>query len=328
MSRPPSKAARTRSAAKAAGSDAKAGRPNGHDSLPFTARTVPVTRDPAADRLAAARDEAGLPLQAALRAPHICFERILPDEVDAERQVRRALRTEPMPEDQLTLDPEAVAYRKRMAVVLSRKWDPGTTLRCRFLGGTPWMQAKVERHCRAWEAHAAIRFSFVDDGPAEIRIAFNENEGSWSAVGRDALNTRYFPSHGPTMNFGWITDGSAATSDRAVILHEFGHALGCPHVHPSPSFQRVWNRAAVYAYFKGPPNYWSRAEIDSNVLGNYSATGVKATVCDRRSIMLYTFSADLFDDGQGPTNGNTSLSTKDAAMIAKMYPAPGGPPRT
>lgn len=316
----------SRSGAKPATKAVRSPRRSARDGKPERVSTVAVAREPGGNETAApdrsaTGDPGGMPLQAALRAPRICFERIIPDDIDPERHVRRALRGQMMSTGSRTLNPEAVAQRTRMAVVISKKWAPGMTLRCRFLGGTPLMRSKVKRHCKVWEAYAAVKFSFIDDGPAEIRIAFNDNDGSWSAVGRDALNSRYFPTHGPTMNFGWVTDDSDEASDRAVILHEFGHALGCLHEHQSPTFSRNWNRTAVLAYFQGPPNYWTQSEIESNVLDKYSSTGVRATVYDKASIMLYSFSADLFTDGGGATNENTVLSPKDEAMIEKMYPA-------
>jgi len=62
-----------------------------------------------------------------------------------------------------------------------------------------------------------------------VRISFCADHSSWSALGRDALNTGYFPLHQLTMNFGWVRDDSDPVEGRAVVLHEFGHALGCVH---------------------------------------------------------------------------------------------------
>ncbi len=290
-----------------------------------TTRQRRLSTDVNANANASPADDAeGLPLQQALR---ICFERILPDALDPERHVRREVRNQLIRATGRTLDANEVSSQSRMAVVLTKRWEPGQTLRCRFLGGTATMQGKVKRLCQEWQAHADVRFDFVDSGPAEIRIAFNPGEGSWSAVGRDALNTAYFPQHQPTMNFGWVSDHSNAAEDRAVILHEFGHALGCIHEHQTPTFERKWNRTAVLNYFRGPPNYWTDAEIEFNVLKKYSRRGIRATEYDPNSIMLYTFDAALFADGKGPTNSNLDLSNRDQEMIASMYPAPAPPPR-
>jgi len=105
-----------------------------------------------------------------------------------------------------------------------------------------------------------------------------------------------------------------------VVVHEFGHALGCIHEHQSPTEDLKWNADAVYQAFSGPPNYWSKDEIDHNILQKYSPEGISATSFDTDSIMLYQFDGSLFTDGVG-TPLNTHLSDKDKGMIAQMYPA-------
>ncbi|NOT87328.1 MAG: hypothetical protein HOP03_04010 [Lysobacter sp.] len=261
--------------------------------------------------------------QAPQRRPHICFERIIPDAQDPERHVRRALRTEMVAAAGRTLSADEVGRVARMALMASKRWatfGSGFVLRCRFLDGSAKMQNKVRTLAKEWEKHANIKIRFVSSAPAEIRISFYADDGSWSAVGRDALNTTYFPPHLPTMNFGWVRDDSDPDEDRAVILHEFGHALGCVHEHQSPTFDRKWNKAAVLQYFQGPPNFWDKGDIEHNVLKKYSPFGIKATAFDPKSIMLYAFDAELFADNKGPTNENTQLSTTDRTMIKKMYP--------
>lgn len=266
--------------------------------------------------------EEGAPLQSVMRRPRICYERIIPDELDPERHVRRALRGEMMANagGARTLKAGDVGHIVRMSLIASKKWGPGYTVRCRILDGSPKMQKKVKTHCKQWEKVANVKIRFVNKDPAEVRISFYADDGSWSAVGRDALNTAYFPKHQPTMNFGWVRDDSDPVEDRAVILHEFGHALGCVHEHQSPTFDRKWNEAAVMKYFKGPPNYWDTDAIRENVLKKYSPRGLQSTEFDPKSIMLYAFDAELFSDGKGPTNENTDLSTTDRSMIKRMYP--------
>ncbi len=252
----------------------------------------------------------------------ICFERIIPDDLDPERMVRREMRRQMIEAAGGTrrLKADGVAHVARMAVVNSKKWPQGTTLRCRFLDGSDKMKKKVTAAAREWEKFADIKLKFVAKGPAEVRISFYADDGSWSAIGRDALNTAYFPLHQPTMNYGWLRDDTADSEYHRVVAHEFGHALGCIHEHQSPKFDRKWNVAAVMKYFQGPPNYWSEEDIKTNVLEKYSPKGVSATQFDPKSIMLYSFDGVLFSDGKGPTNENFDISAKDKAMIAKMYP--------
>lgn len=252
----------------------------------------------------------------------ICFERILPDELDTERTVRLHMRQQ-IAEARggaKGLSAGDLAHVARMAVINTKKWPVGTTLRCRFLDGSAKMQKKVKAVALEWQKVADVKLKFVASGPAEIRISFYADAGSWSAVGRDCLNTSYFPLHQPTMNYGWLRDDTDSQEYHRVVTHEFGHALGCIHEHQSPTFDRVWDVDKVMKYFAGPPNYWDRAAIRSNVLDKYSPKGISATQFDPKSIMLYAFDAALFADGKGPTNENTNLSATDITMIRKMYP--------
>lgn len=185
----------------------------------------------------------------------ICFERIIPDNMDPERSVRRALREHMVASADHMLKADELAHLARMAVVDSKKWQPGAILKCHFLDGTPKMRKKTQAVAHQWERYCDIKFKFVTSGAAEIRISFYADNGSWSAVGRDALNQQYFPPHQPTMNYGWLRDDTPNNEYSRVVLHEFGHALGCVHEHQSPKFTRKWNTAAVMKYFQGPPNY-------------------------------------------------------------------------
>jgi hypothetical protein len=252
--------------------------------------------------------------------PKICFERIIPDDLDPERSVRRALREQMAASAGRPMNAKAMAHLARMALVNSKRWQRGSRLKCRFLDGSPKMRKKVQAIAHQWEKYCNIKFAFIASGPADIRISFYADDGSWSAVGRDALNRQYFPLHQPTMNYGWLRDDTDDAEYRRVVTHEFGHALGCIHEHESPTFNRTWNVQAVMKYFQGPPNYWTPEDIRSNVLDKYSAKGVSATKYDPKSIMLYSFDAALFSDGLGPTNENTKASPTDITMIKRMYP--------
>jgi hypothetical protein len=213
-------------------------------------------------------------------------------------------------------DPVQIA---RMALIDLKKWDNGHCLRCRFLDGDDFQKGKVQEKAQIWQNVANLSIAFVDDADAEVRISFQADTGSWSAVGNDCLVSSYYPDYQPTMNFGWLADDTADEEYERVVVHEFGHALGCIHEHQSPNENLQWNTDAVYATFSGPPNYWSKDDIDHNILEKYSPEGISATRFDPDSIMLYQFDGSLFVDGQG-TPSNTHLSDQDKQMIGQMYP--------
>ena len=207
----------------------------------------------------------------------------------------------------------------RMAIILQKQWENGHTLRCTFLDGDDLQRQKVQDNARKWQDYANIQLNFGNDPDAEIRISFQADSGSWSAIGTDCLVTDYFPQYQPTMNFGWLRDDTSDDEYERVVVHEFGHALGCIHEHQSPNEHLKWNVEAVYATFSGPPNYWSKDDIDHNILEKYSPNGISATRFDKKSIMLYEFDGSLFTDGKG-TPLNTTLSKLDEQMIGQMYP--------
>ena len=291
--------------------------PPGGNSAPLPGKEKEMATKPANKPKAATP---AAPAASEPTCPRICFERIIPDELDPERPARQALREYMVASQKRALNANEVAHAARMAVIKTKKWPAGTILRCLFLDGSTTMKKKVRAYAHQWEKHANIKLKFVTKAPAEIRISFYADAGSWSAVGRDALNRSYFPLHQPTMNYGWLRDNTSDDEYSRVVLHEFGHALGCIHEHQTPTFNRKWDTKAVMKYFQGPPNYWTEDSIKYNVLQKYSPTGIAATAFDPKSIMLYAFDAILFADGKGPTNENTKFSADDIKMIGTMYP--------
>lgn len=191
---------------------------------------------------------------------------------------------------------------------IQKLWPNGATLNVRFLGGTTAQKNLVKRVAPQWSEYGNINFKF-DDGPnAHIRISFDASGGAWSTVGKDALNV--MPGN-PTMNLGWV--------DEAVILHEFGHALGLGHEHQNPEGGIQWNKAEVYDDLKGAPNFWDRATVDYNMFRKYNEDQIHATLVDKDSIMMYpipnTWTLNDFSVGM-----NRGLSDMDKEFIAELYP--------
>lgn len=191
-----------------------------------------------------------------------------------------------------------------------KMWINGSTLRVRFLGGTADQQAIAKEQVLWWIQHANLKFVFNNAPDAEIRIAFNQDDGAWSFVGTDC---RKVTQNEPTMNLGFLDGGTAG--------HEFGHAIGLGHEHQNPSGGIVWNDEVVIRDLSGPPNSWTEDQIRHNVLQKYRVDQIKGTQFDPDSIMLYFFPDSWVKTGKG-TKANEVLSAVDRTFIASKdaYP--------
>ena len=87
----------------------------------------------------------------------------------------------------------------------------------------------------------------------------------------------------------------------------------------SPGKEINWNKPKVYQYYMGPPNNWTRAQVDYNIFEKYKAGEVRNTKFDPTSIMQYPVDASLTTDGVA-IGWNYYLSDKDKAFIANIYP--------
>ncbi len=203
----------------------------------------------------------------------------------------------------------------RAALLLGAKWVVGSVISVRFLEGATELQQRVQAVAEEWTRLANLTLDFRDSGPADIRIAFLQGNGSWSYIGTQC---RQIPEPKPTMNYGWLTPESTDDELRRVVLHEFGHALGLIHEHQNPKGPIQWNRDAVISDLSGPPNNWDLATIENNMFKRYEALELDATAVDTHSIMMYPIPAAWTLDGTSASlNGELSQTDKD--FIAEAY---------
>lgn len=211
---------------------------------------------------------------------------------------------------------DAAGSKEKAAVLNGVKWGAGNMVRVRFMEGDPGLRQRVEDVAKEWMQHANVRLSFVEQGDAEIRIAFQQGNGSWSYLGTDC---RTIAKDQPTMNYGWLTPDSPDEELRRVVLHEFGHALGLIHEHQNPDGGIQWNRDAVIRDLSGPPNNWDLATIENNIFKKYDQDAVTSSEVDKDSIMMYpiplAWTLDGFSAGL-----NTEVSALDKEIIGKAYP--------
>jgi serralysin len=208
--------------------------------------------------------------------------------------------------------------RTRAALLNEFKWQPGTRVRVRFLEGDPALRQRVQAVAKEWTGPrlANLTLDFGDAPDADIRIAFQEGDGSWSYLG---TMCQQIPVPEPTMNYGWLTPDSPDNELRRVVLHEFGHALGLIHEHQNPDKPISWNRPAVIADLSRPPNRWDKATIENNIFKRYDPASVTTTPVDKDSIMMYPIPATWTTDGFS-ADLNGELSTVDQEFIRVAYP--------
>lgn len=197
-----------------------------------------------------------------------------------------------------------------------RFWKPGRVLRVKFLEGESYVHERVMRYARIWEQYANIKFDFVREGDAEIRIAFQASTGSWSRLGTDALDNKDPLS--PTMNFGWFNRDTSEEEFQSTTRHEFGHCLGCIHEHQSPDAQLRWNKPLIYRWMYRSFG-WEQAKVDHNMFAEFERSAIRHSPYDPLSIMHYYYPPEFTLDGIILTK-NTELSLQDKEMISQLYP--------
>jgi hypothetical protein len=240
----------------------------------------------------------------------------------------------------LDLPPGLATDRLEAIVQARQKWVNGTVLHYYFFdrdtdgsqvrssNGTTrfvsWVGAEDQRQAvrdafAAWKATGTgLEFREVSDrSEAEIRIGFQQGDGSWSYVGRDVLAQGV---DARTMNFGWDL---TTTHGRSTALHEIGHTLGMPHEHQNPFAGIVWDEEAVYRHLGGPPNNWDRGTTFHNVLRKLDPAEVEGSDWDPDSIMHYAFPSGLITAPAQYRNGIRppgTLSALDREFVARWYP--------
>lgn len=215
----------------------------------------------------------------------------------------------------IDLIPPPRSRDERLALVKDNRWERGDSIVITFLDGDLVLRELVRKHAQTWTTHANLRLYFREDPKADVRISFRQ-KGSWSHIGTAC---RKVPAGQPTMNFGWLRSDSVDDEVARVVLHEFGHALGCIHEHNHPLGGIKWNKKAVYDYFTAPPNSWTKEKVDRNLFQTYDRTLTVFSAPDSASIMMYPIDRRFTEDGFS-VGLNRTLSTTDMDFIRAMYP--------
>jgi hypothetical protein len=207
------------------------------------------------------------------------------------------------------------ATTEELALAWRKNWQPGQELIIRFLDGDHRLHRRVEDYANAWLEHANLAFVFGNRAKPEIRITFRGRD-YWSQVGTDALRVGHTD---PTMQLGGLDADGPVTITRRVVLHEFGHAIGCIHEQASPAAAIPWDAEKVYRYYRDQQG-WNAEKTYRNVLLRYSARDAVFGGFDPDSIMQYPVPGFLTKGGFS-IGWNNDLSVGDRSFIARAYPS-------
>lgn len=226
------------------------------------------------------------------------------------------------------------------AFLKGKQWDQGKTIRIAFLQKAVNYQGQIldPQYTKEKESFVKqkvmsvlaplvnLNFTWgVEPENSDVRIMFVPELGAWSYIGTDNAG---ISKDQPTMNLGWIDnetnfDAPQYRGTGIVVLHEFGHMLGMIHEHSRADAKLDWNKPVIYKALGGPPNNWSRQQVDQQVFETYAVDRFNGSKYDPSSMMHYIFPADWFlVNPHLPTV--THPSPLDKEWISKTYPPAGG----
>ncbi len=226
------------------------------------------------------------------------------------------------PEGEKVEHPEGMGMPLEAMLYTKKRFAPGRELKVGFFPEpelTPTLRKRIHQKGEELEDLFNLRYKWVGTQTdiADVRISVTYDAGSWSYLGPDIFA---IPKDQPTLNMGWIREDTDDRELNRVFKHEFLHNAGLGHEHQNPKGGLKWNVPAVLAYYMGPPNNWSEADVYQQVITPASVDQIIATRRDPKSIMHYAIDARFLLDPSQATTWNTTLSDRDKAFLKDVYP--------
>lgn len=205
--------------------------------------------------------------------------------------------------------------RKRSAVHFENVWPPHSTLRIQFVSDTPkTLMEPIINAINQWQPFINLKLEFYTlhdivpgDAVADIRITTDTEKNS-SAIGTKA---RQVPPDRPTMYLGMRPESPYF---QALVMHEFGHALGLQHEHQRRDAHIPWDYTKVYAFYK--KHGFNKNFVDKQMLETFPV--ISSTPYDPLSIMHYpVYNETTVGDFEIPYN--FEISEHDKALVGTYY---------
>lgn len=187
--------------------------------------------------------------------------------------------------------------------------------------GVP-MRDKVLSYANRWSDFSSVKFRWTQTNPT-IRVSFGRG-GYYSYLGTDCLS---IPANQNTMNLEAFTVRTPDSEWERVVVHEFGHALGCPHEQQRKEILNLIDERKVIAEFRRTQG-WDEQTVREQILTPLEERSLMAGSsphADQVSVMCYQFSGKVTKSGQ-PILGGATISAIDREYFAKIYLKDDAPP--
>lgn len=202
----------------------------------------------------------------------------------------------------------------------TKYWATGRTLKIAINRWDDDLFNTVKNAINQWAPYVNLNFEFVDlsdndelfEGDIRIDLSPFYDKVAFSRIGTDALTT---PANEVTMGLGI---NSTDENYSAVVIHEFGHALGRLHEHQHPDADIPWDREKVYEALQRNHGM-SRATVDATLFPLPRDNNATYAPYDRHSVMHYQVTNDA-TLGDWEQLQNKHLSEGDIAFARRAYP--------
>jgi hypothetical protein len=193
-------------------------------------------------------------------------------------------------------------------------WPQNSVITVKFIGGDTQQKNLAWKRFLVINSISNLQYTRVESGNANIRVAFDQNDGHWSYIG---VYNKQIPQNQKTMNIALNGSEDDSEWDR-VVIHETLHSAGFFHELQHPYYTVPWNTQKVLDYYRQTQG-WSDAMIHAQVLDRDDPKNFKGTPFDPNSIMCYPVPKELTTNGFS-VGWNIKLSPCDIAEIQNIYP--------